>query len=120
MRAQVACLCVGLVALACLFGCQRQFCRERFEQITVGVDDCEDVRQLLGKPSCELADQWLYDDLDHHLSAVIYFDEHGRVTGKQWIDAKNGRWEGNNPAAGEVQTGEVREVHVKTRRIDED
>lgn len=109
---------VGLVLL--LTGCQRKFTRDRYEMLQVGVDTREDVRHVLGKPTSDLDDQWFYDDLDRHYSAVIYFDESGRLKGKEWIDAATGEWEGRNPHASEPPRGEVRERRKKTTRIDED
>lgn len=108
------------LALAVLTGCQRQFTKERFDMIRIGVDDREDVRHIIGEPTADLADQWLYDDLDHHQSARLSFDEAGRVCGKEWMDSLTGEWEGHNPDADKPPEGEVRERHRKTRRIDED
>lgn len=113
-------LLVGLGVLTLLGGCHRQFTHERFDMIQIGVDDREDVRYILGRPTSDLDDQWLYDDLKRHYSAVIYFDDNGRVRGKEWMDARTGEWEGRNPEANEPPPGEVREIHKKTRRIDED
>lgn len=113
-------LCAAPLLLLALTGCERKFTRERFEMIQVNVDDREDVRQILGKPAGELDDQWLYDDLDRHYSAIIYFDDNGRVQGKEWMDATTGDWEGRNPNANEPPRGEVRERKKKKVRIDED
>lgn len=107
----------GLVVLS---GCARQFTHERFQMITVGTDDREDVRQILGGPTADLQDQWVYDDSKRHYTARIHFDAAGRVSGKEWIDSKAGVWEGQNPHADPEPQGEVREHRVKTRRIDED
>lgn len=108
------------LALAGLTGCQRQFTKERFDMIRIGVDDREDVRQIIGEPTADLADQWLYDDLDHHQSARIFFDEAGRVRQKEWMDSLTGQWEGHSPNADKPRPGEVRERSRKTRRIDDD
>lgn len=113
-------LLTALVAVSLLTGCERQFTQDRFQMIRVGVDDREDVRTILGTPTSDLSDQWFYDDLDRHYSAVIFFDESGRVAGKEWMDAVSGDWSGSNPHADEAPQGEVRERHRKTRRIDED
>lgn len=110
---------VGLCALACLTGCSRKFTRERFDMVTVGADEREDVEQILGEPTQDLRDQWFYDDLDRHQSAIIYYNESGKVSGKEWMDANKGRWEGTNPHASPPPRGEVRESHTGTRRIDE-
>jgi hypothetical protein len=101
-------------------GCHRHFTQDCFEMVQVGADDREDVRAWLGKPTSDLGDQWLYDDLKRHRSAVIFFDADGRVRGKQWMDARTGSWEGRNPDADEAPAGEVREHHRSTTRIDED
>jgi outer membrane protein assembly factor BamE (lipoprotein component of BamABCDE complex) len=109
---------IGLLALA--HGCQRQFTRDRFDMIKVGVDNREDVRYILGKPTSDLEDQWFYDDLDRHYSAVIFFDGTGNVTGKEWMDARTGEWSGRNPHANPPPEGEQREKRTKTTIIDED
>ena len=113
-------LLVGLATLTLFTGCHKHFTRDRFDMIQVGVDDREDVRQMLGKPTSDLNDQWLYDNLKRHYSAVIYFDADGRVRSKEWMNAKTGEWEGRNPNANEPPPGEVRETHKTTTRIDED
>lgn len=111
---------MGIGALMLLTGCERRFTRSRFEMIRVGVDDRADVRTILGKPVGDLDQQWFYDDTKRHYSAIIYFDEHGRVSSKQWMNAKTGEWIGRNPDADEPPAGEVREQHRTTTRIDED
>lgn len=111
---------VGLGALVATMGCTRHFTKDDFQLIQIGVDDRMDVRQILGKPTSDLDDQWFYDDVDRHYSAVIFFDPHGRVSGKEWMDARRGDWEGHNPNANEPPDGEVRAHTTKTRRIDDD
>jgi outer membrane protein assembly factor BamE (lipoprotein component of BamABCDE complex) len=120
MRLPTLSVLAGLGALIVLTGCHRQFTRDRFDMIQVGVDNQEDVRTILGKPTSDLNDQWLFDDLKRHYSAVVYFDAEGRVSGKEWMNAKTGEWEGRNPNANEPPQGETREIHKKTTRIDED
>ena len=112
-------LLVSLVALVALTGCQSKFTRDNFNLIQVGVDDHEDVRHMIGDPTTDLSDHWFYDDLDYHYSANVFFDAAGRVSGKEWMDSVTGEWEGRNPNADEPPTGEVRERHKKTRRIDD-
>ncbi len=111
-------LLAALVAATALAGCHSKFTRDRFEMITPGVDDREDVRAILGRPEAELYQQWFYDDLDHHKSAVIHFDEDGKVLGKEWMDANTGEWDGRNPNAAPPPPGGIRET--RTRRIDDD
>lgn len=106
---------IGLLTLA---GC-RKLTRERFDMIQQGVDDQEDVRQILGKPRYVADGVWHYEDLHRHVNAQVTFSEDGRVTSKQWINAKTGEWEGQNPGAPEPPPGEVRERSTKTRRIDD-
>lgn len=113
-----AILILVLASVTPLSGCHSKFTRDRFEMITPGVDDREDVRKVLGKPATRFHDQWIYDDLDDHRSAVIHFDESGKVLAKEWMDARTGEWEGRNPAAAEPPPGGVRET--RTRRIDDD
>ena len=103
-----------------LAGCESKFNRQNFAMIRPGMDDREDVREILGEPTADMDDVWLYDDLDRHIAAQIFFDENGRVLNKEWMDANTGEWEGENPWADEPQAGEVRERRTRTRRIDDD
>jgi hypothetical protein len=79
-------------------GCVREFTRERFETVRVG-DSTHAVRVTLGEPAGRLDQQWFYDDVDDHYSAVIHFDAAGRVNGKEWVDARRGVWDGVDPSA---------------------
>lgn len=117
MKPHLAGIVLAAAVVALLAGCARQFTRENFEVITVGVDDRADVREILGKPSSELGREWLYDDPKRHYSARIFFDTEGTVAGKQWIDARTGEWSGDNPDAGPAPEGEVREEQTRTRRM---
>jgi len=103
-----------------LAGCESKFNRQNFAMIRPGMDDREEVRQILGEPTADMDDVWLYDDLDRHIAAQIFFDENGRVLNKEWMDANTGEWEGENPWADQPPEGEVRERRTETRRIDDD
>ncbi len=107
------------LVLVVFTGCQKKFTRANFELITIGVDDQENVRHMIGKPTSDLRDQWFYDDFDDHYSAVVYFDANGRVSGREWMDSVTGQWEGRNPHADDPPPGEVRERHQRTRRYDD-
>ncbi|MCG3128466.1 MAG: hypothetical protein CHACPFDD_03355 [Phycisphaerae bacterium] len=79
----------GLLAAAVLAlsaGCAQKFTQERFGWIRAGVDDREDVRRVLGDPHYRSSEHWYYEDPEDHTSAMIYFDEQGRVSGKQWLN----------------------------------
>lgn len=120
MNPRVLSVIAAVLILSVLTGCQRKFTRDRYEMLQIGVDTREDVRHVLGKPASDLDDQWFYDDVDRHYSAVVYFDQSGRLTGKEWIDARTGTWEGRNPHADGPPRGDVRERRKKTTRIDDD
>ena len=107
-------------ALLALVGCESKFNRHNFQMIQPGVDDQQDVRHILGKPESVMGDVWFYDDFRHHHSAQIYFDGEGRVVSKEWMDAKTGDWEGQDPWLDEPAEGEVRESTTRTRRIHDD
>jgi hypothetical protein len=111
---------VLVAAGVALAGCESKFNHDNFQMIRTGVDDRSDVRQVLGDPDSEMGDVWLYDDLDRHCSARIFFGDDGRVLDKEWMDAETGDWEGANPWANEPAEGEVRETRTSTRRIDDD
>jgi hypothetical protein len=108
-----------LVVLAGFVGCQKPFTRDNYEMIQVNVDDKYDVEMMIGAPEQDLDDHWIYDDLDEHYSAMIYFDHNGTVIGKEWIDSRTGEWEGTNPHANQPPAGETRDHYTKTRRIDD-
>ena len=112
---------IGLAALGLCFltGCESKFKRDRFDMIRIGMDTREDVRHLLGDPEGEMQNIWLYDDLDDHKSAQIFFDDDGRVLAKEWMDAETGEWSGDNPHTNPPPKGEVRESETRTRRIDD-
>jgi hypothetical protein len=80
-----------------LVGCESKFNHHRFEMIRVGVDERIDVREILGDPDGDMGDVWMYDDLDRHYSAQVFFDDDGRVLSKEWMDADTGEWTGRNP-----------------------
>lgn len=109
----------GLATLVLLTGCQSKFTHERFEMIQVGVDEREDVRYLLGDPVFDVEDQWVYD-VPGERSAIVYFDDEGRVAGKEWGDPQRGRIEGENPNADRPPPGDVRARHTRVRTIDDD
>ncbi len=115
-------LAMFVLIAACVYlaGCESKFNRRNFQMIQPGVDDRFDVRQILGDPDADMGDVWMYDDLDRHDSAQIFFDDDGRVFNKEWMDADTGDWEGENPWADQPPEGEVRERRTKTRRIDDD
>ncbi len=121
MRTRLLTLVLLGLGLAALAGCRsKMFTHDRFEMIQQGVDTREDVRHILGKPLSDQTDLWLYDDDKHHYSARIWFDDAGRVRGKQWLDSVTGTTEGDDPDANEPPQGEVRERSKKTTRIKKD
>jgi outer membrane protein assembly factor BamE (lipoprotein component of BamABCDE complex) len=120
MMGRLGFLAVFAATTVFLIGCESKFNRRSFEMIRPGMDDREDVRQVMGKPTVDMEDVWFYDDLDHHKSAKIVFDNDGRVVTKEWMDAKTGEWEGTDPWTDEPPEGEVRERTTKTRRIHDD
>jgi len=121
MRTRLLTLTLLGLGLIVLTACHKNvFTRDRFEMIQQGVDNKEDVARTIGKPTSDLGDQWLYDDQKRFHAARIFFDEDGRVRGKEWMDTKTGTWEGQNPDANEPPQGEVRERDKKTTRIKKD
>ncbi len=108
----ISCAAVLLVALS-LPGCARQFTREHFDQIKPGVDERRDVREILGKPKTAMDDVWYYEDFGHKQHAQVFFDEDGRVISKEWMDAKTGEWEGENPDFDQPQKPEPRQRKAK-------
>lgn len=111
---------VLLAALVLACGCESKFSRQNFALIRSGTDDREDVRQILGEPAGDMGDVWMYEDLDHHHYAQIFFDDEGRVLNKEWMDATTGEWAGENPWGDQPPEGQVRERRTETRRVEDD
>ena len=86
---------VGLAGL--LAGCQDRLVYQNFSQIHENASTQAEVARVIGEPSQKLENQWLYERPDKHLTALVDFDETGRVTRKQWIDAMSGVWEDSEP-----------------------
>lgn len=107
----------ALASVVLLTGCARKFTSERFEMIRAGADMREDVRELLGDPRFDAGDQWYYEDLDRHCSALIYFGDDGRVNGKEWLDGATGRWEGHNPNAKSGTASDARYRGTRTTTV---
>ena len=86
---------VGLAAM--LAGCQDLLVYQNFSQIHENASTQAEVARIIGEPDQKLGNQWLYERPDKHLTALVDFDESGRVTRKQWIDAMSGVWEDSEP-----------------------
>ncbi|TWT45796.1 hypothetical protein RAS1_22290 [Phycisphaerae bacterium RAS1] len=110
----------AVLVLALNAGCQRQFTYDNYARIEPHTDSMDDVLHFIGKPQADLGDQWYYEDEEDHYQARIFFDEEGRVIGKEFMDGKSGRWEGHDPRGDEKPAGEDREKSTRTRRIDDD
>ena len=94
-----AVLVVSLVACF-LGGCsQDRLSFENFRQIQTRASTTTDVVRLIGEPDDRLGDQWMFDRPAKHLHVFLDFDEGGRVTRKQWLDAINNIWEDSNDTA---------------------
>lgn len=107
-------------ALVATTGCATKFTRERFDMIHVGADERFDVQKILGDPEFRTDAEWYYEHEGKHYAARVFFDGSGRVTGKEWMDARTGEWEGKHPDAQDAPKGEVRETETRTRTIDKD
>lgn len=82
-------------AAAVLSGCAApdRLNRANFTQIQQNASTQTDVESLIGKPDSKLADMWIYQRPDDHLTVMIDFDAQGRVTRKQWVDGIDGAWD---------------------------
>lgn len=103
--AQIALL---VVPIGALFGCAPKFTHEHFNLIQVGVDERYDVKHLLGKPTNDLQEEWYYEDDKTYASALILFDNDGKVRGKKWFDTPTGGIPGENPNRGGSSAGAKR------------
>ena len=87
-----------LVAISVLAGCAApdRLVRANYTQIKQNTSTQADVETLIGKPDSKLADMWIYQRPDDHLTVMIDFDANGRVTRKQWVDGIQGAWDDTN------------------------
>ncbi len=95
-RVVIRSLC-GFLSSAVVFtaGCASpdRLTHDNFRQIKVKSSTEDDVRGLIGEPSHKLIGLWTYQRPDKHLSAMVDFDDEGRVSRVQWIDALGEVWE---------------------------
>lgn len=64
-----------------------------YSQIRQDVHTQTDVVSILGEPDSKLADMWVYQRPDDHVTVLIDFDSGGRVARKQWVDGTTGAWD---------------------------
>ncbi len=94
---------VGAIMVA---GCaQNKMTRQNWEMIKEGTSAKDEVRNTLGAPEIEMANQWEFEDEAKHVHATVHFDERGVVTRKEWMDGKNGEWSGAAPGINEERQG---------------
>ena len=94
------CLMIGLAlgTASVLSGCASpdRLVKANYTQIQQNSSTQADVETLIGKPESKLADMWIYQRPDDHLTVLIDFDAQGRVTRKQWVDGIDGAWDDTN------------------------
>lgn len=95
---KMALVAVTAFSLMTLFGCSTpdRLVQANYSQIEANKSTESDVESLIGKPDSKLADMWIYQRPDDHLTVMIDFDASGRVTRKQWVDAIQGAWDDTN------------------------
>ncbi len=64
-----------------------------YTQIRTQLHTQDDVEAILGEPDQKLGDRWMYERPDQHLIVFVEFDEKGRVTRTQWVDALSESWD---------------------------
>lgn len=96
MKMTMSVLCA--LCIATLVGCSTpdRLVQANYSQIETNKSMQSDVESLIGKPDSKLADMWIYQRPDDHLTVMIDFDASGRVTRKQWIDGLQGAWDDTN------------------------
>lgn len=110
-----------VIAGTLILGCAPdKLTRQNYDTIHEGASDKTEVELTLGKDYINRGDQWEYEREDKHLSVVIYFDNDGRVTRKEWIDAKTGEWEGAAPGIDETPQGRPAGESTRTTTIKKD
>ena len=79
-------------ALFVFVGCSK-VTRQNYEMLKVGASTKLEVENTLGKTyTARGDDQWEYEEEDRDLSVMIHFDQAGKVSKKEWIDAKHNEW----------------------------
>jgi hypothetical protein len=89
-----AMLSLAAIVVLCTGCAHRPDCltRDNYRRIQVQASTEDDVRSALGEPTTILGNQWHYARDDQHLNCFIDFDDQGRVTRTQWIDAMTNTW----------------------------
>ena len=89
--------------------------------IRPGTDDRYDVVATIGRPEFDAREEWYYEDSSDRYAARIFFDDRGRVRGKQWLDARTGDWEGENPdLAAHTSSAQPRTYRTYIRTVESD
>ena len=86
---------VGSVAIG-LTGCavkRDKLAYDNFTQIRTQVHTRDDVTAILGEPDQRFGDRFMYERPEKHLHVFVEFDDKGRVSRTQWIDAMEASWE---------------------------
>jgi len=65
---------------------------DNYTQIRSNVHMQADVEAILGEPDQKMADTWIYQRPDKHLVVMVEFDEQGKVSRTQWVDAMGETW----------------------------
>lgn len=71
---------------------------DNFTQIRTQVHNRDDVEAILGEPDQRFDDRFMYERPDKHLHVFVEFDDKGRVTRTQWIDAMEETWHDSDDA----------------------
>lgn len=91
-------------------GCAEKLTFERYQTIHTGQEK-DLVRQTLGDPFADTGTQYVYTDNDRGINAFIYFDDNGRVAGKEWHDTQKGVHDGKDPRVN--KPGDKTETRVR-------
>ena len=65
---------------------------DNYTKIRTTMHTAADVEAILGEPDSKLPDLWIYQRPDAHLTVMVDFDEKGKVSRTQWIDALGETW----------------------------
>jgi len=86
-------VCFGSAALV-IGGCAPpdRLAYDNYTQVRTTVSTEADVAAILGEPDQKMADTWIYQRPDKHLVVMIEFDDKGKVSRTQWIDAMGETW----------------------------
>ena len=99
MRTALSTALLTVLALGLAAGCRNKFTRVNYETVYIGQDQ-HSVRKVIGKPTKQADDEWIYENKRPFYQAIISFED-GVVSAKEWIPSRDALDEGPPETGGE-------------------